>query len=194
MSDSTVLFSPAWAWRTCWSALLSWLRSICQHRMFHLSFSGGRKRESIQSWQAMVVGGPRQALQGQTAARLSQIPPFPANPLVSQKVHVKLGFPLVPAAPTGLHTPTHLLGSTAGSTWGTGTAASVPRRAACESARNKSPDLRLAPIQLLRASAHRLMGLWGDIDIGGHCLGLVARKGWRVQSAGEELSAQSHVC
>lgn len=64
-----------------------------------------KERESIQSWQAMVVGGPRQALQGQTAARLSQIPPFPANPLVSQKVHVKLGFPLVPAAPTGLHTP-----------------------------------------------------------------------------------------
>lgn len=43
VSDSTVWVLPAWAWRTCWSALLSWLRSTCQPRMFHLSFSGGEE-------------------------------------------------------------------------------------------------------------------------------------------------------
>lgn len=52
----------------------------------------------------MVVKGPRQTLLVLTAACQSQIPLFPENPLVSQKVHMKLGFAVVPAAPVGLHT------------------------------------------------------------------------------------------
>lgn len=40
----------------------------------------------------------------------------------------------------------------------------------------------------------QLMGVWGDMDTGGHCLEPAVRKGWRGQSAGEELSVQPNVC
>lgn len=78
-----------------------------------------------------------------------------------------------------------------GGTQGTEITGSIPR----VGERSQTlPNLCQAPTQLLRASVHGLMGLWGDRDTGGYCLGLAARKGWRVQSAEEELSVQPCAC
>lgn len=98
MPDSTALFSPAWAWRTCRSALLSLLWNIGQHQMFHLSFSGGEKREH--SVLACYGGKATQAdLTGANSSLSKPNSPFPCkSPSKSKGAH-EIGLCHRPSSP-----------------------------------------------------------------------------------------------